>query len=122
MHFRKPSVRDIDELFAALSRSKFRSRFRLGARERAYLTEKGLPTIMEHAHKFIEERLACANPVNDGQQTPMRNHPVFIAQHATATCCRGCLQKWHQIPKGRQLSAAEREYVADVIQHWLRLL
>ena len=112
-------MRDPDELFAALARSKFRSRFRLGARDRAYLTEKGLPTILEHARKFIDERLAGANPANDGQQTPMRNHPVFIAQHATATCCRGCLEKWHRIPRGRELSVNEREYVVGVIERWL---
>jgi hypothetical protein len=49
----------------------------------------------------------------------MRNHPVFIAQHATATCCRGCLQKWHQIPKGRALSDREVQYIVAVIERWL---
>ncbi len=30
----------------------------------------------------------AAEPRNDGKQTPFRGHPVFTAQHATATCCR----------------------------------
>ncbi|MCL5281144.1 MAG: DUF4186 domain-containing protein [Planctomycetes bacterium] len=112
-------MREIRELFEALGRSPFRSRFRLREREAAYLREKGMETILAHARDFIEKRLAPAEPANDGRQTPMRNHPVFIAQHATATCCRGCLEKWHQIPKGRPLSDREVQYIVGVIEHWL---
>ncbi len=50
----------------------------------------------------------------------MRGHPVFVAQHATATCCRGCLAKWHDIPAGRPLSAEEIEFVVSVHLAWLR--
>jgi hypothetical protein len=78
-------VRDIDDLFAALRGSPFRQRFRLGPRERAYLDEKGLPTVLDHAAELIAQRLAPAEPRNDGRQTPFRGHPVFVAQHATAT-------------------------------------
>lgn len=109
----------LDEIFAALSQSAFRSRFRLRGQELDYLRAKGLPVVLEHAADFIEKRLAPAAPVNDGKQTPMRHHPVFIAQHATATCCRGCLQKWHNIPKGRALDDSEKRYVVEVIGRWL---
>jgi hypothetical protein len=112
-------MRDLDNLFSALARSKFRSRFRLGPKEEAYLREKTLPTVLDHGRKFILERLAPAAPLNDGKQTPMRGHPVFIAQHATATCCRSCLAKWHGIPAGRALSDAEIAYVLRVIERWL---
>ncbi len=112
-------MRDLNELFEALSRSEFRSRFRLRGKEMAYLREKGLDTVLAHARGFVEKRLAPAEPVNDGRQTPMHNHPVFIAQHATATCCRGCLEKWHHIPKGRPLSDREVQYVVAVIERWL---
>ncbi len=112
-------MRDMDELFAALGRSGFRSRFRLSGKEATYLQQKGMETIREHARDFITARLAPANPTNDGRQTPMKNHPVFVAQHATATCCRSCLQKWHGIPKGRPLSEQEIDYVLDVIARWL---
>lgn len=113
-------MRPQDDLFAALARSAFRSRFRLGPKEQAYLDTKGLETILHHADDFIDAKLAPALPKNDGKQTPMRGHPVFIAQHATATCCRGCLDKWHRIPQGRALSEAERGYVRDVISTWLQ--
>ena len=111
--------REMDEIFAALEKSAFRRKFHLRGKELDYLRNKGLPVVLEHAAAFIEKRLAPAFPPNDGKQTPMRHHPVFIAQHATATCCRGCLQKWHQIPKGRALEAVEKEYIIDVIKAWL---
>ncbi len=113
-------MRDADELFVALGRSRFRSRFRLGGREADYLRQRGIETVLEHARQFIETRLADAEPANDGKQTPMRNHPVFIAQHATATCCRGCLAKWHRIEKGRPLSPSEIDYIVEIIERWLR--
>ena len=113
-------MRPLDEVFARLPHSTFRSRFRLGARERAYLEAKGFPTILSHARDFIQQRLAPAQPGNDGKQTPMRGHPVFIAQHATATCCRSCLAKWHDIPAGTALTSAECEHVAAALERWLR--
>jgi hypothetical protein len=112
-------VRPLDEVFARLPHSAFRSRFRLGDGERRYLAAKGLPTILSHAADFIEQRLAPARPANDGKQTPMRGHPVFIAQHATATCCRSCLAKWHRIPAGRPLNAQEKAQVTAAIERWL---
>ena len=112
-------MRDPDELFAALSRSKFRRRFRLEPRERTYLADRGRDVILQHAREFITERLARAQPPNDGRQTPMRGHPVFVAQHATATCCRGCLAKWHRIEPGRALAEVEITYVLGVLQRWL---
>jgi hypothetical protein len=113
-------VKDLDAVFAALKQSPFRQRFRLGLREREYLRAKGLPTVLEHAADFIAQRLAPAQPRNDGKQTPMRGHPVFIAQHATATCCRGCLAKWHGIAKGEALDPAQRAHAVRAIERWLR--
>lgn len=112
-------MRDLHEVFAALDQSPFRRSFRLRGKEIDYFRLKGLEVILEHAADFIEKRLAAAEPLNDGRQTPMRNHPVFIAQHATATCCRGCLAKWHGIARGQALSIEEKRYVLDVIKEWL---
>jgi hypothetical protein len=112
-------MRDLDDLFSALARSKFRSRFCLGTKERAYLAEKSLPVILEHGRQFVLERLAPAEPNNDGRQTPMRGHPIFIAQHATATCCRGCLEKWHRIPRGQGLTDDQVTHVLDALARWL---
>ena len=113
------STADLEPLFARLARSEFRSRFRLRDAERSYLAQKGLATIRSHAVDFVRMRLAPAVPPNDGHQTPMRGHPVFIAQHATGCCCRGCLAKWHGIPAGRPLTADEQQYIVRVLMAWI---
>ena len=111
---------DIPYKLIALKQSKFRSKFELAQKDRDYIATKGLETIKEHAFQFINSRVAPAFPKNDGKQTPMRGHPVFIAQHATATCCRGCLQKWYRIEKGRALSDDEIGFIVELVMEWIR--
>lgn len=112
-------MRDIEQVLIALGKSKFRSRFKLGKKELAYLRDKGLDAIIEHARKFVVERLASDFPKNDGKQTPMKGHPVFIAQHATAACCRKCLSKWHGIKMGEPLTEQQINYIVRLIKQWL---
>ena len=107
------------DILDRLTKSKFRSRFKLRAKELEYIKDKGLDTIHSHARDFIRDRVAPSEPVNDGKQTPMRGHPVFIAQHATATCCRGCIEKWHKFPQHRELTKSEQEYLVSVIMEWI---
>ena len=108
------------QLFENLGKSTFRSRFHLKQVDIDYINSKGLEKIEEHARDFIAKREAPAVIPNDGKQTPMRGHPVFIAQHATATCCRGCIKKWHKIQPGKQLSQIQQDYLVDVIMTWIR--
>ncbi len=107
------------DILDRLARSRFRSRFRLSAAERSYADGKGRSTILSHTKDFVALRLAPAHPKHDGKQTPMRGHPAFVAQHATATCCRSCLQKWHGVDRGRQMSEAEQEEVVSLIMTWI---
>jgi exodeoxyribonuclease V alpha subunit len=113
---------DLTDLFDRLSRSKFRASFYLNAKDRAIIQEKGLETIRHHAKEIIAKRLAPAVIPNDGKQTPMRHgtSPVFLAQHATACCCRQCFYKWHHIPPGRELTKAEQHYAVEVIMEWIK--
>ena len=112
--------KDLDYLFQKLSKSKFRSSFHLRKYMIDYINEKGMDKIKKHAYDFINKKLKPAYPKNDGRQTAMRGHPVFIAQHATGTCCRGCLEKWHHIPKGRELTDEEVDYIVNVIMRWIK--
>ena len=112
-------MQNIDYLFASLSKSKFRSSFHLKKQDLDYINKKGLETIKSHAYDFINQRLKPSFIPNDGKQTPMKGHPVFIAQHATATCCCNCLYKWHKIPKNRDLTAKEIDYVVTVIMTFI---
>lgn len=107
-------------MLVLLSRSRFRSRFHLSLKDRQYICDKGWDTIRRHAENFVAKRLAPAHIPNDGKQTPMRGHPVFLAQHATACCCRGCLSKWHHIAPGAALTAAQQDYVVGMLLYWLQ--
>lgn len=108
-----------ENIFDRLASSPFRRRFKLTAKDKAYIYEKGLVVIRSHAEDFIATRLAPAIIPNDGKQTPMRNHPVFVAQHATACCCRQCLNKWHHIAPGTELTPEQQLYIVDLIMSWI---
>jgi hypothetical protein len=109
----------IDRRLAALARQPFRAKFHLRGRDAATAQLRGMETVRRHADELLTQRLAPALPTRDGKQTPYRGHPVFVAQHATATCCRSCLERWHDIPRGRELTEDERSYAVDVICRWI---
>lgn len=110
----------IEEKLEMLQNSKFRSSFTLKEKDILYVQEKGLEKIEKHACDFIRKRLAPLNLSNDGKQTPMKGHPVFVAQHATACCCRKCLYKWHQIPMYKELTTDEQQYIVKIIMMWIQ--
>jgi len=109
----------INNILNKLEHSKFRSSFKLKEKDIIYMEEKGLDTIRKHAYDFIRKRLSPKEIANDGRQTPMKGHPVFIAEHATATCCRKCLCKWHKIEMDKALTEEEISYIVDVIMSWI---
>ena len=109
----------IGEALARLAQSKFRASFGLTVAEREYVTARGMEVIRSHTADFVRQKLAPAHPINDGKQTPMRGHPVFKAMHATACCCRGCLQKWYQVPEGRELSGVQQEKIVNLLLAWI---
>ena len=102
-----------------LSKSTFRTSFHLNKKEIEYIKKNGLNKVEQHAYEFIKKNLAPSNIPNDGKQTPTHNHPVFPARHATATCCRGCLEKWHHIKKGKELTDNEIKYIISIIMYWI---
>ncbi len=109
----------VEETLLRLKKSPFRAKFRLSEKEKAYFHEKGRDVIKSHAEDFVRGRLAPSEIPNDGRQTPMRGHPVFVAQHACACCCRGCLEKWYHIKKGVPLTENQQERVVKLLMAWI---
>ena len=109
----------IDEALAELQKSSFRAKFHLTEKDKQYVKDKGMNTVREHAADFVRQRLAPAVIPNDGKQTPMRGHPVFIAQHACACCCRGCLNKWYKVPVGTELNKNQQERIVNLLMAWI---
>ena len=113
-------MRDINNILNNLSKSKFRSSFHLNNKMKDYVNEKGMDTIKCHSYEIINKRLKPSVIPNDGRQTPMKQvHPVFIAQHACACCCRGCLEKWHKISKNKELTIEEVDYIVNLLITWI---
>ena len=111
----------MNDVLERLSKSRFRSSFHLTRYMISYIDDKGFNTIKKHAYDFINTRLKPAYIKNDGKQTPMKGHPVFIAQHACGCCCRSCLEKWHHIEKGRELTDDEVDYIVQLLIDWISM-
>ena len=112
-------MQTIEQALLKLEKSKFRSSFKLKEKDREYVKNKGMDTVRSHARDFVRDRLAPSFIANDGKQTPMRGHPVFIAQHATACCCRGGLNKWYRIPKNVELTPVQQEKIVNLLMAWI---
>lgn len=113
-------MQTIEQALKKLSKSNFRSKFYLKESDFSYIERVGMEKITQHASDFVKERLAPANPKNDGKQTPMKGHPVFVAQHATACCCRGCLHKWYGVKMGLQLTDIQQQKIANLLITWIQ--
>ncbi len=109
----------INQALVSLQHSPFRSGFKLSRQDLPFINKKSVEIIRSHAFDFVTSRVAPRYPKNDGKQTPMKNHPVFIAQHATATCCRNCIQKWYGIKKGNALTDPEIHFIINLIMQWI---
>lgn len=121
MELNKTQQEYINKKLAALRKSKFRSSHHLRKYMYKFIDEKGLDKIEQDAYEIIKKKIGDAYPKNDGKQTPTKNHPVFIAQHACACCCRSCLEKWHKIPKGRELTEKEIKFIVALIMEWIKI-
>lgn len=112
-------MQTIDEALEKLSKSKFRSSFHLKEKDIEYINKVGMEKIRQHAKDFIKTRLAPKYIPNDGKQTPMKGHPVFIAQHACGCCCRGCLNKWYRVNKSTILTKTQQEKIVNLLMAWI---
>ncbi len=109
----------VDEALERLRHSKFRSSFKLSKKDKEYINEKGMDTVRSHTRDFVKAKLSPAFPENDGKQTAMSGHPSFKAMHATACCCRVCLNKWYNVPLGVPLTEAQQEKIVNLVMSWI---
>lgn len=79
--------------------------------------------LRESQRRMLIRELIPAEPENPWlrKRTYFATHRdariVHCAQHATATCCRRCLELWHGIPRERRLTDWELSYVESLT--WL---
>jgi len=76
---------------------------------------KGIRGMKEAAEHLVRKKLSSAVPTFDGRQTPKDGNALFYAQHATASCCRKCVEYWHDIQYGRPLTETEIAYLSELL-------
>lgn len=118
------NLADVTHTFEALQHEWIRDHFfRKPIDDEAvrHAQRKGRDQLNEAARTRLEKSLGPAKPFRDGQQTGFKGNAIYYAQHATATCCRTCLEYWHGIPKGRDLSSGELDYCTKLVELFLEL-
>lgn len=117
------NIRDAEHTFEALKKEFIRHHFfhkPIDEGAVAHARRKGRINLRAAVHKRLEKYLAPAAPPRDGYQTGYEGNAIYYAQHSTACCCRKCLEYWHAIPQGRDLTAQELEYCAALIDLYLK--
>jgi hypothetical protein len=84
-----------------------------------YAKRKGKINLMATVEKRIRSSVSKPADSFDGRQTDWNGNPIFYAQHATATCCRRCIEKWHNIPRDRELTKSEIQYFTELARRYL---
>ena len=113
---------DAAHTFSALQHELIRHHFfhrEVDEKALNHAKRKGRRALKEAARDRLRKHLAPAEPPRDGYQTPLEGNVIYYAQHATATCCRTCLEYWHDIPKGQKLTEREFAYCAELVDLFL---
>lgn len=109
----KRSLKDLEYTFKSLKFELIRHHFwhlEIDLRAMNYARRKGITGLRVAAEKRIRTSVGSAKPWRDGTQTPMSGNPLYYAQHATATCCRKCIEYWHGVETSRPLTEEEIQY------------
>lgn len=118
----KRTLSDVDYTFDALRLEMVRHHnwhVEFDAKALRTAESKGRAELIKFAESRITKQLAPANNAYDGRQTPFEGNVIYYAQHATATCCRTCLDYWHGIKKGQPLTSAEIQFCVSLIDRYL---
>jgi len=117
-------ISDAAYTVSALRYEKFRHYFwhvQVDQRAVNYALRKGSWKLREAVEGKIRKSIGAASPVRDGYQTPREGsgNPIHYGQHGTASCCRVCVEYWHGIPRGRELTDDEVSYLADLVMRYI---
>jgi hypothetical protein len=118
----KRDLKDVSHTFKMLKHELIRHHFFhvvIDGHAVRHAQRKGRLLLKEATRDRLRKYLAPTEPPRDGRQTPMHGSSIFYGQHATATCCRTCLEYWHDIPKHRELTESEVEYCGKLIDLFL---
>jgi hypothetical protein len=124
---RRRKIRDVKHTIAALKLELIRHHFwHLPLSEYAenYARRKGRVNLQETVTHQLKQAIGSPEHPRQGRQTPRENSPkataIHYAQHATATCCRACLEEWHGIQNGLDLTDEQLEYLTELVMIYIQ--
>ena len=120
----KHDVRDVENTFESLRRELIRHHFwhtTLDDKALRHAEKKGVAGLREAAEHRLRKNVALPSSqlYRDGAQTPREGNVIYYAQHATATCCRKCIEVWHGIDRETPLQEAEIGYMTELIMRYI---
>jgi hypothetical protein len=119
------SLGDIEFTIEALEKEWIRHHFwhvEIPQKAINYALRKGSVALKDSIRSRLNSSVALAKPFHDGIQTPFEsNNPIHYAQHATASCCRKCIEKWHGIERGKDLNEEEITYLTQLIMEYIKI-
>jgi hypothetical protein len=113
---------DVEYTFSELRHELIRHHFwhvEIDQRALNHALRKGRIGLLAAAEKRLASSVGRENPYRDGRQTPFEGNVIYYAQHATAACCRTCIEYWHNIPKGRALNSEELTYLGRLVARYI---
>ncbi len=116
-------IKDIQNTFGSLKLEWIRHHFwhvPIDQKGLNYAKRKGLIKLDVAVEKRIRNSIASANPFRDGWQTPWEGNIIYYAQHATACCCRKCIEYWHNIPMGIELTEEQIKYFKELAMLYIK--
>lgn len=109
---------DIATTFGELSREWIRHTFfeaPFDERSKRQAKQLGLEALKAQVRPLLEKKIGKEKIFRDGTQTKKEGSAIFYAQHATATCCRKCLEYWYGIARKRKLTKAELDFCENLV-------
>ncbi|MBN8674283.1 MAG: DUF4186 family protein [Chitinophagales bacterium] len=81
-----------------------------------FAQKRGKRKLRERARKILQQKIGKAINFREGYQTAKTGREIIhYAMHATATCCRPCMEYWHNIPMGTDLTNGQLDYATDLV-------
>jgi Domain of unknown function (DUF4186) len=122
----KRCLSDATYTFDALKKELFRHHMwevEISQKAVNHARRKGKSGMGDAVEKRIRQSVGPAEPAYDGRQTPGADsdkaNAIHYAQHATACCCRKCMEYWHNIPLGQELAEVEIAYFTDLVMLYI---
>lgn len=116
---------DVEHTVASLERELIRHVYwhkPIDQRALNHSKRKGLSGMRQAATNRLRNSVGAPSSQlpREGRQTPFSGNAIYYAQHATATCCRRCIEAWHGIEREQPLTDQQIGYMTELVMHFIQ--